>query len=337
VNVVFIQQVPASGGSGGNECDMDFVLGAVLPSNGTGTWSKFAGPGNAVFTPDNHTINAKVTVDKFGAYDFAWTVVNSTCSSSDVVRVVFHDLPLVNAGRDTTICKGKSVQLEARGTGTVSWTPATRLSNPNIINPSANPEATTTYTVNLTDQFGCKNSDAIVIEVRNPILADAGPDQQLGYVLNTTMNATLAHDYEKGLWSIISGTGDLTDNTNPKTPVDNLSIGENQFLWTVSNGYCPVSQDTTNIVVNDFVIPTMITPNMDGRNDYFELRGLTTLGKSELIIFDRRGVQVFKNSDYDNLWDGVDYNNKPLPEDTYYYVLKTANGKSFSGYLLIRR
>jgi gliding motility-associated-like protein len=108
-------------------------------------------------------------------------------------------------------------------------------------------------------------------------------------------------------------------------------------LWTVSNGYCPVSQDTANIVVSDFVIPSMITPNMDGKNDYFELRGLTTLGKTELIIFDRRGVQVFKNSDYDNLWDGVDYNNKPLPEDTYFYVLKSANGKSLSGYLVIRR
>lgn len=337
VNVIFIQQVPASGGPGGNECDKDFVLGAVLPSNGTGSWSKFAGPGNAVFTPDDHTINAKVTVDKFGAYDFAWTVVNSTCTSSDVVRVVFHDLPSINAGRDTTICKGNSVQLKALGTGTVSWTPATKLNNPNIINPVASPEATTTYTVNLTDQFGCKNSDALVVEVRDPIVADAGPDQELGYVLNTTMDATLAHDYEKGFWSLISGTGDLSDSTDAKSSVENLSIGLNEFLWTVSNGFCPVSHDTANIVVNDFVIPSMITPNMDGKNDYFELRGLTTLGQTELVIFNRKGAQVYKNSDYDNSWNGVDYNNNPLPEDTYFYVLKTSNGKSVSGYIVIRR
>jgi gliding motility-associated-like protein len=337
VNVVFIQQVPAAGGTGGNECDKDFILSAVLPTNGVGTWSKFNGSGNAVFTPDNHTINAKVTVDKFGTYDFAWTVVNSTCSSSDVVRVVFHDLPVINAGRDTAVCSGGSVQLKALGTGTVSWTPVTKLNNPNIINPVASPEATTTYTINLTDQFGCKNSDALVVEVRDKIVADAGPDQALGYVFNTTLDANLGHEYEKGYWSIITGTADFSDSTFAKSSVENLSIGVNELLWTVSNGYCPVSHDTANIVVNDFVIPSMITPNMDGRNDYFELRGLSTLGKAELIIFDRRGVQVYKNSDYDNLWDGVDYNNNPLPEDTYFYVLKTANGKSVSGYLVIRR
>ena len=41
--------------------------------------------------------------------------------------------------------------------------------------------------------------------------------------------------------------------------------------------------------------------------------------------------------DYDNSWDGVDYNKKPLPEDTYFYVLKSENGKSVSGYVVIRR
>jgi gliding motility-associated-like protein len=105
----------------------------------------------------------------------------------------------------------------------------------------------------------------------------------------------------------------------------------------VSNGYCPPVGDTINITVNDFVIPTLITPNMDGRNDYFVLRGLSTLGKTELVIFDRRGAQVYKNMNYDNLWNGVDYNKNPLPDDTYFYVIKTANGKSISGYIVIRR
>ena len=36
---------------------------------------------------------------------------------------------------------------------------------------------------------------------------------------------------------------------------------------------------------------------------------------------------VFKNSDYDNKWNGVDYNENPLPSDTYFYVLKAGNGQ----------
>jgi gliding motility-associated-like protein len=91
------------------------------------------------------------------------------------------------------------------------------------------------------------------------------------------------------------------------------------------------------IEVNDFIIPTLITPNMDGKNDYFVLRGLATLGKTELIIFDRRGAMVYKNLNYDNSWNGVDYNKNPLPDDTYFYVIKSSNGKSISGYIVIRR
>jgi gliding motility-associated-like protein len=91
------------------------------------------------------------------------------------------------------------------------------------------------------------------------------------------------------------------------------------------------------IIVHDLIIKTLITPNMDGRNDYFVLEGLSTLGKTELIIFDRRGVQVYKNENYDNLWNGVDYKGNPLPEDTYFCIIKTVSGKKINGYIVIRR
>jgi gliding motility-associated-like protein len=151
------------------------------------------------------------------------------------------------------------------------------------------------------------------------------------------MEAVLTHTYETGVWSVISGTGRFNDKNLPNTLVDSLSVGVNNLLWTVSNRVCPSSSDSVNIEVHDFVIPTLITPNMDGINDYFVLRGLSTLGQTELIIFDRRGAQVYKNSNYDNSWNGVDYSENPLPEDTYYYVIKAENGKSLSGYIVIRR
>jgi gliding motility-associated-like protein len=336
VTVVFIQQPPANAGSGGDVCGESFTMNAPV-TTGLGTWAKIIGPGIAVFTPDNHHPDAKVTVDQFGAYSFEWTLVNSTCTSTDTINVVFHDKPALNAGRDTAVCKGSSVQLQAKGTGAVAWVPAALVSNPNIINPIATPDTTTTFTVNLTDQFGCKNSDDIVVEVRDTTTANAGPDQVLGYIFTTTMDAVLAHSYENGVWSIISGTGDFVDSTNAKTTVKKLSPGKNKFLWTVTNGYCPVSHDTAMISVIEFIIPTLITPNGDGRNDYFVLSGLATLGRTELIIFDRRGAQVYKNLNYDNSWNGLDYNKNPLPDDTYFYVIKSANGKSISGYIVIRR
>jgi trimeric autotransporter adhesin len=337
VTVVFIQQISADAGPGGDSCSKDFRLNALVPATGTGTWSKVTGPGVAVFTPDNHQANALVTVDKFGSYDFAWTVVNSTCTSSGSATVVFHDLPLINAGKDTAMCKGNSIQLLAVGTGDVTWTPSAFVSNPNILNPVATPDTSTTFTINLTDQYGCKNSDDILIVVKDPLIADAGPDQVLNYLFSTTMDAKLTNSYENGVWSVISGAGDFLDSTLTTTTVNNLALGENKFLWTVTNGFCQPSHDTVLVDVKNFVIPTLITPNMDGRNDYFVLRGLATLGKTELIIFDRRGVQVYRNKNYDNSWNGVDDNNNSLPDDTYFYVIKAENGKSISGYVVIRR
>lgn len=55
----------------------------------------------------------------------------------------------VDAGADITICAGGSGNLNGVANGpsniTVEWTPATGLSNPNILNPSASPLSTTTY------------------------------------------------------------------------------------------------------------------------------------------------------------------------------------------------
>ena len=337
VNVVFIQEISADGGAGGSICGKVFNLNAMVPANGIGTWSKSNGPGNAVFKPDIHQPVATVTVDQAGAYAFGWTVTTGTCSSTDIILVTFHANPLINAGRDTAVCKGGSVQLEAVGVGTVSWTPVQLLSNPGIINPIATPDTTTKFIVNLTDQFGCKNSDTLKVEVRNKVVADAGPDQEINDLFSTQLDAKLAHSYENGIWSVFSGTGQFTKSSDPRTVVSGLTLGINKLIWTVTNGVCPSSSDSTNIIVKILVIPTMITPNMDGRNDYFIIGGLTDQAKTELIIFDRRGVEVYKNSSYDNSWNGVDYNNNPLPDDTYFYLLKYSNGKSYKGYIVIRR
>jgi gliding motility-associated-like protein len=175
-----------------------------------------------------------------------------------------------------------------------------------------------------------------VLVFRMP-LANAGPDQVLDYQFETTMDAELSNNYESGVWSVISGTSEFFDSTYAKTPVSGLSMDKNAFLWTVTNGVCPVSSDTVTIIVRDLFIPTLITPNMDGKNDYLVIRGSDALSMTDLIIFDRRGVRVYRNRQYDNSWNGVDDNGKPLPEDTYFYVLKIENSKSANGYIVIRR
>lgn len=336
VTVVFAEQISADAGSGGDECDRDFLLNAI-PGSGTGTWSKVSGPGNATFNPNPNQYNATVTVTQSGSYDFAWTEVNSSCTSVDIIRVVFHSASSINAGPDASICKGSNIRLQAVGSGTFLWSPANLLNNPAISDPIATPAVTNIFTVTLTDQWNCRNTDQVTIEVREKPVADAGPDQTLNFLFETELEASALKNYETGEWKVISGTGIFSNKNNNKTSVTELSLGENKLQWSVTNGVCIASSDTVLIKINDLIIPTLITPNLDGNNDYFIIRGLESLGRTSLNIFNRWGANVFTNDNYANDWDGKDYNGNPLAEDTYFYILKPEKIDPIKGYIVIKR
>jgi gliding motility-associated-like protein len=338
INVNFLQVPSPHAGADASECDLDHIMAAVQGTGaGAGLWSLVSGPGTAVFTPSASVPGATVTVSAYGTYVYAWTEINGTCFATDQVSVVFRSIPPVNAGRDTVKCLGNNLRLQATGTGTFRWTPAVLVSNPNISNPVAINIDPANYVVTLTDQYDCKNSDTVFVDVWDTPFSFAGADTTLDYIFTLKLDADEPDSNETGTWSTINGSAIFDDPKDPKTRITNLSVGENIILWTVSNGICPDFNDYVTINVNNLVVPSLITPNGDQNNEYFRLQGIETLGKTELIIFDRRGIQVWKSDNYENDWNGIDHNGKTLPEDTYYYTLRAQNGVSMSGYIVIRR
>jgi gliding motility-associated-like protein len=190
-----------------------------------------------------------------------------------------------------------------------------------------------TYTLIVADANGCIDTAAQNIVVNAAPVAIAGPDQELKFTFETQMNAELSAS-ETGEWSLISGSGKIDDIHSPTTSVNNLSIGENKFLWKVLNGNC---EDTAEvkITVNDVFVPSVITPNGDGKNDNFKISEFS--GKIELIIFNRWGNEEYTNANYLNDWDGRNNKGAALPGDTYFYILKFENGKIKKGSVLIKR
>jgi gliding motility-associated-like protein len=67
------------------------------------------------------------------------------------------------------ISKGfsSSLQIQGSGVASVRWSPTTGLSNPNIINPVANPKVTTTYTITITNTFGSVTTIQVTVEVKD--------------------------------------------------------------------------------------------------------------------------------------------------------------------------
>ncbi|MCC6726955.1 MAG: gliding motility-associated C-terminal domain-containing protein, partial [Saprospiraceae bacterium] len=87
--------------------------------------------------------------------------------------------PTIDAGPDLSHCySANSSPLSANlshGTGNFTWAPASGLSNANIENPIASPNATTNYTITFDDGLGCSATDDINITVGSstPFVANA--------------------------------------------------------------------------------------------------------------------------------------------------------------------
>ena len=307
----------------------------------TGLWTLTRSPGNVITSGSG--ISTTISGIAPGTYQFR--VTNSYgCNSGLSENLVINSLPgspLVVITNPSPVCFPGTVDItdaRIKSGSTLNliytyWTDAAG------IIPLNNPSAATagTWYIKGTTADGFFTIKPVIVTVYHAPLANAGPDQTLVGLFSTNMDAELINNYETGGWSVVSGTGQFFDTTYAKASVSGLSSGKNVYLWRVTNGVCPPSLDTVEIVVHEYIIPSLITPNMDGRNDYFIIKGFDEIKKIELVIFDRRGVQVFKNGNYDNRWNGIDSNGNPLPEDTYFYVLNRENGKSLSGYIVIRR
>lgn len=91
------------------------------------------------------------------------------CLDSVVKYAEVFALPVVNAGLDTSVSQGFTVQLNGYNAAAAgySWTPSSTLDNSFIYNPEATPNETTTYSLLVVDENGCKNSDSLVVEVIN--------------------------------------------------------------------------------------------------------------------------------------------------------------------------
>lgn len=82
-------------------------------------------------------------------------------------------------------------------------------------------------------------------------------------------------------------------------------------------------------------IPNVFTPNGDGYNDYFVIKGIEGCSKRQLIVRNRSGNIVFRSNSYENNWDGSD-----CPSGNYtYQFFYTRNGieQTVSGNVAIIR
>jgi gliding motility-associated-like protein len=114
--------------------------------------------------------------------------------------------------------------------------------------------------------------------------------------------------------------------------------GADSFTYRVKdlNGYY-TNAAIVNVSVSAvslLTVPNLFTPNGDGINDVFEIRGLDKFAQNELVIVNRWGNEVYRQANYQNRWTG-----EGLNEGTYYYILRvrTTEWQVLKGYITLMR
>jgi gliding motility-associated-like protein len=189
-----------------------------------------------------------VTTAMAGSYSLVVTDVNN-CSSSLTTNVTVNALPIANAGKDSTVIKGKSIKLNGSGGIHFLWESNDYLDCDNCHDPISTPDKAISYVLSVTDSNGCMSTDTINITV--------------------------------------------------------------DFF---SNIY----------------IPSAFSPNGDGINDVFYVRGLN-ISDIQLMIFDRWGNLVFETTDQSIGWNGY-YRGTLFVPEVFMYVLtgKDPEGKKIN-------
>ncbi|RYZ53180.1 MAG: PKD domain-containing protein, partial [Sphingobacteriales bacterium] len=87
------------------------------------------------------------------------------CEDRDSVRVTVFPGGFGEASLDTGYCPGNKANLWATGGSNYSWTPSYGLDNPASANPVASPDQSTDYTVYITDNHNCVDTEYVSVQV----------------------------------------------------------------------------------------------------------------------------------------------------------------------------
>jgi len=164
----------------------------------------------------------------------------------------------------------------------------------------------------------------------------------IGNAIHLYADAVLNATYE---WSIAMDV--LSTEQNAVIPSASYADAGNYVLVVHADG-CASQPAMVTVEVNDcdkpdFFIPEGYSPNGDGVNDVFFIRGILDFPFNDIVIFNRWGNRVFEASPYLNNWDGrsmfgLVLGADELPVGTYFYLLDLNNGSPiFKGTIYLTR
>jgi gliding motility-associated-like protein len=182
------------------------------------------------------------------------------------------------------------------------------------------------YTVEVTSLFGCTRTQTILVNA-----SDIAHIQDIDVMDLTDINtiaiyATGSGDYVYSL--------DYPDNFQVSPFFNDVIPGVHDIYIKDLRG-CGIVGPVAVAVLG---APRYFTPNGDGYNDTWNLKGANAIFNKNAVIriFDRFGKFIKQIGPAGAGWDGT-FNDKPLPGDDYWYNIQLEDGRIVKGHFALKR
>ncbi|MGE5943696.1 MAG: T9SS type B sorting domain-containing protein [Flavobacteriales bacterium] len=251
--------------------------------------------------------------------------LNSLCYSETSFNLIVNQLPLVSINNSYFLCNlepSLSVSVESNF-DTYNW----EYQDGTIIS--------STY---LADLINAGNYTLTVGQNNNGIYCENSFDFKLiRSELPSIVNVGYKELSDENFIKInASGDGDL------EYSIDGINYQSSNLFNNVAGGIYMVSvkdklgcgEDFEEVIIIDY--PKYFTPNGDGVNDTWQIKGIRDYPNAEIFIHDRYGKLLKQIFAKDEGWNGT-FRGEKLTATDYWFTVKLTDSKTFTGHFALKR
>jgi len=262
--------------------------------------------------------------------------INAICTATVTIPFIINPVPKIALTGDELVCSNLPTFTKILDAGILDGSPTTDYSyvwsfNGNTIvgetNYTLDVNTEGLYTVKVTNAQGCSKTRTFTV-----LASDKAKITDVKIVDLAESNSITI--------SIAANLGDYVyalDDENGSYQTDNVFTNVSAGIHTVYvkdlNG-CGIESREVAVLG----IPNFFTPNNDGNNDYWNIKGANASFNANTIIyiFDRYGKLVKQISPLNQGWDGT-FNGQQVPATDYWYSIQLEDNRVLKGHFALKR
>ncbi|MFV8351759.1 T9SS type B sorting domain-containing protein [Flavobacterium sp. XS2P14] len=262
--------------------------------------------------------------------------INATCTATLTQPFIVNPVPKIALTGDELVCSNLATFTKVLDAGLLDGSPTTDYSyvwsfNGNPITGETNytlPVNTAgLYTVQVINTQGCYRTRTFTVVASDK--ANITDVKIVDLAESNSIRVSVAASFGNYVYALDDENGSYqTDNV-----FTNVSAGIHTIYVKDLNG-CGIKRKEVAVLG----IPNFFTPNNDGNNDYWNIKGVNASFNTNTIIyiFDRYGKLVKQISPQTQGWDGT-FNGQQMPATDYWYSIELEDGRVVKGHFSLKR